>query len=387
MKDKYFEYYTLSSEELPSFWKDCLLVLDTNILLNLYRLTESTRNDILNILKKFNDKLWMPFQVGFEYHENREGVIESISDKKLKDHVYKTFESLNNTFKTNHSRNPYITIDAWEKKIHKETDSFEKFIKTKYKEAPLFAEQDDILIALNKLFSGKVGDNPTKAELQRIYDEGKNRYASKIPPGYKDDPEKKGKGERHLYGDLIIWKEIIEKARVEKKNVFFVSDDRKEDWVRIINGEKKGPRRELLREFYDETNGQRVVILNQQQFIDFIHNLPEFSIKPKTLKEIEAIQTLADTQSFMFGQDVSTIVDYLNRNKFGINPSYHQFLQALDFFNTEKIRSILERTENSANTSSFITRIQEPEDNPGGEELLQEEEDISISSKTEEESV
>ena len=47
------------------------MVFDTNILLNLYRYNKQTCDDILNYMQTFGDQLWMPFQVGWEYNNNR----------------------------------------------------------------------------------------------------------------------------------------------------------------------------------------------------------------------------------------------------------------------------------------------------------------------------
>ena len=43
MKKAFFEYYAPTPEEISSIWRNCLLVLDANVLLNLYRYSVSTR--------------------------------------------------------------------------------------------------------------------------------------------------------------------------------------------------------------------------------------------------------------------------------------------------------------------------------------------------------
>src|SRR5690606_27996314 len=55
----------------------------TNTLLDLYRLPESARKDLLNILSdaKIKDRVWVPFQVMLEYIQNK---IDVISDQKNK---------------------------------------------------------------------------------------------------------------------------------------------------------------------------------------------------------------------------------------------------------------------------------------------------------------
>ena len=79
MKSKFFEHYILSDEEsVKSIWGDAILVFDTNVLLNLYRYSENSKNDLLKALEYYKDRLWIPFQIGWEYHNNRLSVIIDI---------------------------------------------------------------------------------------------------------------------------------------------------------------------------------------------------------------------------------------------------------------------------------------------------------------------
>ncbi|MEU9009038.1 PIN-like domain-containing protein [Streptomyces sp. NPDC048479] len=49
-----------------------MVVLDTNVLLNLYRSNARTREDTLAVLTKLRDRLWVPHQVLTEFWRNRE---------------------------------------------------------------------------------------------------------------------------------------------------------------------------------------------------------------------------------------------------------------------------------------------------------------------------
>ena len=75
-----------------------------------------------------------------------------------------------------------------------------------------------------------------------------------------DLPQKKNQGERALYGDLIVWKQTIEKAKESNRDVIFVTDDKKNDWFEAkVKGKRSGPRKELLREFSKESDGQKIL--------------------------------------------------------------------------------------------------------------------------------
>lgn len=111
-----------------------------------------------------------------------------------------------------------------------------------------------------QLYDGRCGHRVQNEELEKIKKEAKRRNENKIPPGYCD------KDKEENYGDYYIFYEIINRAKEEKKNVIFITDDEKEDWYLIRNGKKKGGRPELLREFYDNTN-QLLFICNTTRFI------------------------------------------------------------------------------------------------------------------------
>jgi hypothetical protein len=125
---------------------------------------------------------------------------------------------------------------------------------------------ESVVDRLSKLLDRRVGDKWPPEKLAALKKEGEDRYAKKIPPGYKDI--KKDAGEYDKYGDLIIWKEVIAKAKAEKRPVIFISDDLKEDWWWIHRGRKIAPRPELIEEFRAES-AQDFHIYEFTQFLRF----------------------------------------------------------------------------------------------------------------------
>ena len=116
-----------------------------------------------------------------------------------------------------------------------------------------------------------------------IKKEGDDRYSKKIPPGYKD--AKKDSGDLDKFGDLIIWKEMMAKAKADKRPVIFISDDVKEDWWWIHKGRKLGPRPELVEEFKNES-GQGFHIYEFSQFLRFAAiRYPEVKEKVEQVEE------------------------------------------------------------------------------------------------------
>ena len=116
------------------------------------------------------------------------------------------------------------------------------------------------------------------------------RYELSIPPGYKDADAKKKRGDRHVYGDYIIWRQIIDFAKTQKKHIILITDDRKDDWWSKSNGDSTRPREELISEFYNLT-GIRILIYNSDSFLKFAkeRKLVE-KIKEKSVSEIANIR-------------------------------------------------------------------------------------------------
>jgi hypothetical protein len=80
MKEKFKGYYKPTQDEFAKLWNKCIFIFDTNILLNIYRYSESTRVLFLDILTKLKDRIWLPYQVAQEFHERRLEVIKEQQD-------------------------------------------------------------------------------------------------------------------------------------------------------------------------------------------------------------------------------------------------------------------------------------------------------------------
>ncbi len=77
MKNTFKQYHQFTEQEFKQLWRDCLFVFDTNTLLNMYRYSRNTVNAYFKILEELKKKkqLWIPYQVGYEFYENRIDVI------------------------------------------------------------------------------------------------------------------------------------------------------------------------------------------------------------------------------------------------------------------------------------------------------------------------
>lgn len=273
-------WFIMDSERESKLWKNSVFIFDTSAIGALYGLIPSSQEVMMEILNKFADRTWIHAQVLYEYMKNREKMImnpckehyqnpKAVINSNLIDSfdVYlKDFE--NEDFHPNMSPEALGKLKVFRDELNNTLNEVKKIIKeehSKQKERiAKIKEEDKILDAIDNLPHG----NPFMiSEIFEIIKEGELRYRNSIPPGYMDCGKKKG---TQIYGDLIVWKEVLRYAKDNKKDIIFVCDDVKEDWY--IEDEKEKsftPRHELLKEFNDVT-GQECWIYPLRIFIERI---------------------------------------------------------------------------------------------------------------------
>ncbi|MGZ3624468.1 MAG: PIN-like domain-containing protein [Ktedonobacteraceae bacterium] len=75
MQELFPGYYRPTKEEFSTMWQQCIFVFDANVLLNIYRYTPQTREELFDIFEQLKERSWLPNQAMLEYFENREEVI------------------------------------------------------------------------------------------------------------------------------------------------------------------------------------------------------------------------------------------------------------------------------------------------------------------------
>lgn len=291
MRNSFYEYYGLSAKEVDKLWDDAIVVFDTNVLLSLYRLPLDARNEIIAVMKGFKDRLWMPFQVGYEFHEHR--LVEANRPIDSLRCLIDRFDKFNEDIEREFSRNPYIQNFKYIKDSLKSLRGrVEKKTKEWIEACPDMFRDDQVLSELTSLYENKVGESYDETRLKEIFENGEQRYANNIPPGYKD----KGKedGNRHRFGDLIIWFQILEKAKQSNCDIIFVTDDEKEDWWEIYKGNILGPRHELIIEFRNSVNDHLIGFYTTERFLSYAKNKKKggVSIKQKTIEGVKSSEIL-----------------------------------------------------------------------------------------------
>lgn len=260
MRNAIREYLGYTDDEKKALWDNATMVFDTNVFLNLYRYSAKTRGLLLSSLDKFKDRLWMPNHIACEFMKNRNNIIWETK------HQYEQLTIEANKF--TESCRSSLNLDKDDADLATLKQQIAQWIESAQKRniEVTQPESDKILDTLLSLFEEKVGMAFSDDDLKTISEEAKKRYAAKIPPGYKDSEKQKGDSQNNVYGDLIVWKQILKYAKANKTDIIFVTNDQKEDWWEIIHGQTIGPRVELRKEFITETN-QRFHMYSMSEFI------------------------------------------------------------------------------------------------------------------------
>ena len=324
MIDLYKKYY-IDDEKKRDIFKSGIVVFDTSALLDLYYYSSKTRTEIFEkAFKYLKGRLWMPAQVHFEYLKNKGKVAEKpmlsyrrLLDKQNKDGGYvntivekaKALQSqelgeIKNQLKTlkeqtlGPEKHPHLPLDIYLEfdsaltaldnsltAFSSQADEFKSKmsdeIEKKIKELQSSVLPDNVYNTIEENF--QIGKEYSFSKMMEIAKEGKNRYEEDIPPGYEDGKEKIG---LQKYGDLFVWKQILDCASSKQMDFVLVTNDVKSDW---FEDDKKTPRFELLKEFHEKAN-KSIWFFSMKSFIYYINELLDDQIHETVLQEIDSVQ-------------------------------------------------------------------------------------------------
>lgn len=216
-------------------------------------------------------------------------------------------------------------IDIYEKvfeNFYSTTGDFEKDLTKKIedkKKEILNLERNDTILETFKKYL-QVGREYSFEEIIKITHEGKHRYEFDIPPEYGDWKKEKKEGIQ-IFGDLIIWKQILEYAKEVKKGIVFICNDVvKGDWCyldeRFTDKRIKSPREELIKEIRDYA-GVRFWMYNQAQFLYVANKQLKLEVSETQIRQISKVlrkrtNNYYDKDSLVYQCDNCTKVDHIN---------------------------------------------------------------------------
>ncbi len=254
--DGFEGYRTATRDDHVKVLQQGLVVLDTNVLLDLYRYGKQGRDDLIAALRAIGGRLWVPNHAMVEFWRNREGILKDPGGTAV---LVKTLGSSQDAIvkaldlwgkQRSHSR---ATVEELTQELTECLDGIkEKVIQLSEEETETWARdtsKDEVLLQLEEILQGKVGEPLDEGAFKKAIIEAKRRGDNQLPPGYLDAK----KPEPESAGDYLVWEQLLVEASRRNLDVLFITRDAKEDWVRKEAGEIRGPRIELISELLART--------------------------------------------------------------------------------------------------------------------------------------
>jgi len=292
MRNSFKGFYIPSDSEFETLWKDGVFVFDANVLLNLYRYSSKAREQLLDILKSITQRIWIPHQAAYEYQKQRINVINQ--QHAIYNDLNKQLTSFSSTIsnRITGSKQPVIheTEELFKQLTEITNQIIDKLEQSKKNELNFNFDgfNDDVRDFISHLFEGKVGRAYNTEYLEKIYDEGKLRYQNNIPPGFKD----KDKNNNEQYGDLVLWYQIIDYAKLINKPIIFITDDTKDDWWQKI-GDKKIPHPRLVEEIYNKAQTD-FYMYTSDRFMHYAEKNLQSTVNAEVINEVREILNKPD---------------------------------------------------------------------------------------------
>lgn len=250
------------------------VVIDTNVLLNVYRYSPEFSEFALNCLKAVGEHIILPATVRMEFakHYRREfAEMERRFEKAIKETANQIERSKTKILSSCNTLEhlQFQDVDELRLELDKKLDDVKKELDKYYENHAAvnliqhsWAGTDHLLGFVGTIDQDdSVMPAPTQEDIYRWCDEGEMRYKSEIPPGFKDAKNKDGV---RKYSDLILWEETLRYAKNNLTNIIFVTDDVKADWWEYVGGTNQFHTK-LMTEF-SKTTGQTIFPLTSHDF-------------------------------------------------------------------------------------------------------------------------
>ncbi|TQS30098.1 PIN-like domain-containing protein [Microbispora sp. KK1-11] len=309
---EYGAYYPPGEDLLKHVFDNGLIVLDANVLLNLYRYLPSSRDELLKVLERLNDNLWVPHQVGLEFSRRRLAAIRDHQsafetlDARLEGSLEAAKSEINafaNRISLDGSTRTAITKllnDAY----GAVRSAIGKISPNDQESGGVGIDVDSVINRLNKLLQDRIGPSLSKDEVEKVKAEANRRAEHGIPPGYKD----KGKGDPT--GDYILWYQILAEAAHRKVAVLLVTDDVKEDWWRREQGRTLGPRPELYEEMKEKAGVPFLLMTTS----GFLRNANKYLDARVSTQTIEAAQEAVENTHQSVSDEIESMLETMEVN-------------------------------------------------------------------------
>lgn len=315
MKDCFRGFYEPTEEDLKVLWDEGTFIVDTSILLELYGQPSQARKETLDALRELRGRLWIPYQVGLEFHRRRVQVIYEAGEEVQK-YVTPIQDALANLDselgKPDIERHGLKVVSKRRVDIQKMGAEVVAALRKEYEDRIDPRGEDAVLDVLEELFEGCLGLPPTQVELDAMYKEAEVRFRNKMGPGWGDTDKRNPEfAHDNVYynrqlGDYVLWRQALDHIHAaELKNVVVLTKDKKDDWWLKFGPDGKkteswGPHPELRSEMHRVGNVDRFWMYDLRDFLEGARKRLKVKVSKATLEDVTSLQSAAPRRKFGF---------------------------------------------------------------------------------------
>lgn len=284
--DGFGHHYRPESARLKACFHEGLIVLDTNVLLNVLRYSPAARDDLVGVIEAISSQCFVPHQIAEEYNRNR---VKVVSDRlKEFEEVDKEIGSIKSSVRSvvNNLRDrrtlPALDIMNLEGSVKEFFDALEDASSEASEQYDLDPDMmvgsvDRWTTRLTDALAGCVAERSSSETLKVDVEEAERRQSEQLAPGFKD---KSG-------GDYLWWAEVLRNPNLKGKPLVIVSDDAaKGDWRHEARGIPVGPQRILIEDVL-EAGGTDLVLLTTRDLLEVVEDLGASPVSQATIAESE----------------------------------------------------------------------------------------------------
>lgn len=309
--DDFGAYYRPTDSQLRTAYATGIVVLDTNVLLDLYRLSPAARGSMVSLLEALASRVFVPYQVALEFHRNRPAAVadrrsEIESSRAQLADLHAKARGMLRQISTRAYGDPRRAVEA-EDSLQRAFDSAVSFSDAAAEEYDLnedsiVGRSDPILESLTTILNGRVAPKPSDAVLAADRAESQRRHEAKEPPGFRDG----GKTD-NADGDYLWWAETVRFARANPAPVVVVGNDTsKGDWALVSRGIRIGLDPRLVDEIHAATGGA-LYLRSTSQFLEDGGRLLDVAVTQEAVNEARSLPGAGRPGQYVSFEDVSTI--------------------------------------------------------------------------------
>lgn len=214
--------------------EECQIFIDTNIFGLFFRIYSSARKEFFDWIipliekKRVNTPLWAVNEYSNRFIRNQ--IDDYFSPLKKVNTTQKEFKEISSFLKMNIDTKSltgttYSTVEEYLTDLKDIEDKLKKIAVTAKSKDETY--KNSVHSEIQNVFEKTIIQSNLTSILNDISNSGQVRYNHKLPPGFEDD-----KKELNLFGDLIIWLEILEFCKISNtKKAILITNDNKKDWV------------------------------------------------------------------------------------------------------------------------------------------------------------